>query len=98
MKIVVEPAFLIQSANQMEEQIQAYERQYRKMYQEVETMQNSWQGKDNLAYVTQINGFQKDFQQMVILLTQYVQFLKSSAKMYQDTQEERMLQARKLAG
>lgn len=98
MKIVVEPAFLIQSAKQMEEQIQAYERQYRKMYQEVETMQNSWQGKDNLAYVTQINGFQKDFQQMVILLTQYVQFLKSSAKMYQDTQEERMLQARKLAG
>lgn len=98
MRIVVEPSVLLQYASQMEEKIRAYEKQYQTLYQQIDAMSSSWQGKDNQAYVMQIQGFKKDFQQMVFMLTQYVEFLRTSAKMYQETQDERMMQARKLAG
>lgn len=95
-KINVDPAQLEQSAAQMEEQCSNYEKTYRQVYQSVDAMQTGWQGSDNLAYVNQIQGFQSDFQQMMTLMHQYVEFLRQSAKAYRSTQEDRIAKARSL--
>ena len=46
--------------------------------------------------MSQIHGFEKDFQQMAALMREYASFLKYSAKTYRQTQEERMQMARRL--
>lgn len=96
MKINVEPQALEQGASRMEEQCSSYDKTYRQLYSCVDAMQSAWQGSDNLAYVNQIKGFQKDFNQMVTLMRQYVEFLRQSAKAYRMTQEDRIAQARAL--
>ncbi len=96
MRINVEPQALEQSANRMEEQCLAYERTYQQLYQCVDEMKSAWQGKDNLAYVAQIRGFEQDFIQMVRLMRTYAAFLRSSARSYRATQEDRMAKARTL--
>lgn len=96
MKINVEPQALEQTATRMEEQCTSYDKTYHQLYSCVDAMQVAWQGSDNLAYVNQIKGFQKDFNQMVILMRQYVEFLRQSAKAYRMTQEDRIAQARAL--
>lgn len=96
-RINVDPARLESSANHMDAQSAAYEKGFHSLLQEVDAMGSGWQGKDNLAFVSQIKGFQKDFQQMATLMRQYSEFLKMSAKLYRDTQEDRTAQARRLA-
>ncbi|MFR4217502.1 MAG: WXG100 family type VII secretion target [[Clostridium] innocuum] len=48
------------------------------------------------AFVSQIQGFEKDFQQMAALMREYAAFLKLSAKTYRQTQDERAQMARRL--
>ncbi|MDR1464445.1 MAG: WXG100 family type VII secretion target [Oscillospiraceae bacterium] len=86
-KIVVDPAKLEQSAQKVEQQAQDYTQLYQQLYTEVDSMGSAWQGKDNQAYVTQIKGFEDDFQGMVAQLKQYAEFLRQSAKAYRSTQE-----------
>ena len=95
-KISVEPQALDNSAAKIEEQCVAYERTYRNLYQCVDEMRAGWQGKDNLAYTAQIRGFEQDFVQMVRLMRNYVQFLRSSSQAYRSTQEDRAAKARTL--
>lgn len=98
MKISVEPQALEHSATKIEDQCQAYERTYRRLYQCVDEMRSAWQGKDNLAYTSQIRSFEQDFMQMVRLMRTYAEFLRSSARTYRRTQEERTVKARSLVG
>ena len=95
-KIQVDPSRLDAAAAQIEQQTSSYERNYRRLFKEVDAMANGWQGKDNQAFVSQIHGFEKDFQQMAALMREYASFLKYSAKTYRQTQEERMQMARRL--
>ena len=95
-RIQVEPQQIEQSANRIEEQCIAYEKAYRELYQCVETMQSVWKGKDNLAFATQIEGFQGDFLMMLRLLRQYIEFLRNSAASYRSVQEDRVAKARAL--
>lgn len=96
MRINVDPAKLELCATRIEQQVCTYEKHYHQLFQEVERMQAGWRGKDNVAFVTQINTFQSDFQQMSTLMKEYANFLKMSSKMYRQTQDERMNQARHL--
>lgn len=96
MKIVVEPTQLEQSANHIEERNSIYEKDFMKLYQEIEIMSNAWQGRDNQTYTAQIQGFQKDFQMMITLMRQYTEFLRQSAKAYRSAQDDRVAQARSL--
>ena len=89
-KINVDPARLEASASHIEQMYMNYEREY------VQTMGNNWQGKDNQAFVQQINGFAKDFASMRNLMKEYAEFLKASARAYRNTQNERAQQARHL--
>jgi len=96
MKINVEPQALEQSAMKIDEQCQIYEKTYRTFYQCVDQMKSAWQGKDNLAYVNQLRGFEQDFGAMVRLMRTYAEFLRSSARAYRATQEDRAMKARSL--
>lgn len=95
-KIQVDPTKLESGALRIEQQSTAYEKSYARLFQTVETMNAGWQGKDNQAFISQIQGFQSDFIQMATLMKEYSNFLKTSAKIYRETQNERTAQARRL--
>ena len=95
-KIVVDPGKLVTASQKMEAQSKEYERLYKQLYNEVDSMGSAWQGVDNQAYVTQIKGFMDDFQKMVKLMDQYSEFLTQAAKVYKDTQSEVISSAKKL--
>ncbi|MDQ0194708.1 WXG100 family type VII secretion target [Paenibacillus wynnii] len=95
-KIVVDPARLDSAAQKMDSQAAEYAAQYNKLFTEVNGMGSAWKGADNTAYVTQIQGFEDDFKNMHDLLLKYSDFLKQSAKLYRDTQNEIINSAKKL--
>lgn len=95
-QIQVDPARLDTASSQIEQRSLSYERAFHRLLQEVDAMGSSWKGKDNQAFVSQIHGFEKDFQQMAALMKEYAAFLKYSAKVYRQTQDERAQMARRL--
>lgn len=96
-RINVDPSRLDASASHIDQQVVSYEKNYNRLLQEVDVMGSSWQGKDNLAFVQQIKSFQTDFTKMATLMRDYSNFLKLSAKIYRETQDDRVNQARRLA-
>lgn len=96
MRISVEPQALETSAVRIDEQCGAYERTYQQLYQCVDAMQAGWQGKDNLAYANQLRGFEQDFVSMSRLMRNYAEFLRTSARAYRSTQDDRAAKARTL--
>ena len=59
-------------------------------------MRAAWQGVDNQAFTTQIEGFRQDFEMMAKLMDEYSTFLRTAAKTYQQTQDEIVNQAQRL--
>ncbi len=94
--IQVEPSRLEVTAANIEKANEDYERIYKQMYQEVDKMSSSWQGKDNTIFTSQIKQFEDDLRQISIIMKQYADFLRSSARAYREAQEERYAQASKL--
>lgn len=95
-QIIVEPTRLEQVAIKIEGNEEEYKRLYMRLFQEVDKMESAWQGKDNVAFVNQIYSFQEDFHQISIVLRQYAEFLRNSAKAYRETQEELVAHAQRL--
>lgn len=95
-KIMVDPSKLEIAANKMEQQAADYAKLYKQLFTEVEAMEKAWQGADNIAYTTQIQGFREDLNQIKKLLDDYSTFLKQSAKIYKNTQEEVVNKAKTL--
>ena len=85
------------SAARIEQQADTYERGYRYLFQDVDSMKQGWQGKDNQSFTSQIKGFETDFVKMVTLMRQYAQYLRQSASIYRRTQQERADMARRLS-
>ena len=96
-KIVVDPAKLDSAASQIDSQAADYERLYNQLFSEVSGLGAAWQGKDNTAFVQQIEGFRDDFQQMAQLMRDYSEFLKTSASTYRTTQENVVSAAKSLS-
>lgn len=84
-KIVVDPAKLEAVATKVETEAADYRKNYAQLYTEIESLA-SWQGADNLAFVSQIKGFEDDFNNMAKTLDEYVNFLRTSATTYKTTQ------------
>ena len=96
--IAVEPTRLEAGAGQIEQLRQEVERTVARLYARVELMAaNSWLGRDTLAFTSQIQGYQDDFNRVELLMQQYSEFLKASARSYRQMQEELAAQARGLA-
>lgn len=96
MRIRVETAELEQTAAKVEQAENDFQLKKRELYQQVEALSNAWKGKDNLAFVNQIEAYQEDLQKISTILLQYVDFLRHSAQAYRDTQETLQTEANRL--
>ena len=95
-QIIVEPARLEDTANRIEQANMDYERIYKSLYSEVDKMTSAWQGKDNTAFTAQIHSYEDDMRQISLIMRQYADFLRNSARAYKETQEELYAQATRL--
>ena len=87
-EIIVEPTRLEDSASKVESYDSDYQRVYSLLYEEVDKMASVWQGKDNTMFTNKIKEFQDDFRQISVLLRQYAEFLRNTARAYRETQDE----------
>ena len=94
--IMVEPDRLDSAAANIENADSEYNRIYQAMYAEVDKMSSSWQGKDNTMFVSQIKEFEDDLRQISIIMREYADFLKTSARSYRQAQDEIYSRASKL--
>ena len=94
--IQVTPEQLESTASRIEGLAADYKSQYDQLYSETNAMASTWNGKDNVAFVNQIDGFKDDFAKMHTLMLNYADFLRKSAKAYRDTQDTVVSEARKL--
>ena len=96
--IMVEPERLENVAVTIEEANGEYDRTFRAIYEQVDRLSSSWQGKDNLAFTNQIRSFEDDLRQISLIMRQYAEFLRNSARAYRETQDEICAQAGRLKG
>ena len=94
--IRVEPSRLESAAANIENADADYNRIYQAMYAEVDKMSSSWQGKDNTMFTSQIKEFQYDLRQISIVMREYANFLRTSARAYREAQDEIYSRATKL--
>ena len=76
MNFQVELTELTGTANAIEGKAREYQQLYTQLYQAVDSMQSAWQGKDNVAFTTQIKGFKDDFERMKKLLMDFAELIK----------------------
>jgi WXG100 family type VII secretion target len=95
--IKVDPAQLSATASQVESAAGEYRKLYNKLFTDVGGMRAAWQGADNQAFTQQIEGFRQDFEMMAKLMDEYGTFLRNASKTYQQTQDEIVSQAQRLA-
>lgn len=95
-RIYVDPIRLENSATKIDQDAQEYQKDFTRLFEEIETMKTAWQGKDNVAFTNQIRNYETDFRQVQILCQQYAEFLRTSARAYRETQEELAAQALRL--
>lgn len=86
MKIVVTPQELTSAAGAIENLSGEYAQTYTALFSDVSALQAAWQGKDNQAFTTQIEGFKNDFEKMKALMDEYATFLRNAATNYTNTQ------------
>ena len=63
-KIMVDPTRLEAVGSKIEEQTADYSKMYQQLFTEVQAMKKAWQGADNIAYTTQIEGFREDLEKI----------------------------------
>lgn len=95
--IEVTPEQLETTAGRIDGLAADYKTQYEKLYSETSAMANTWSGKDNVAFINQIDGFKDDLQKMHTEMCNYADYLKQTAKAYRNTQDNIVTEARKLA-
>lgn len=95
-QIICEPARLELSATLIDSLNNDYQRLFNQLFEAVDTMNTAWSGKDNTAFTNQIKGFNDDLRAISNIMSQYSQFLKNTARAYQETQDELYNQAQHL--
>lgn len=95
--IMVTPEELDSTATKIEGLAADYKSLYDKLYDKAGEMRATWEGKDNVAYIIQIEGFKDNLAEMHQLMLNYADFLKKSATAYRNTQDEIAKNAGKLA-
>lgn len=96
--INVEPSRLDDTATRVQQADSDYQRLYQSLYSEVDKLSSNWAGKDNVAFCGRIKSFEDDFRQISIIMRQYADYLKASARAYRETQEELANAANRLKG
>lgn len=86
--IDVSPSKLEETANKVESSNADYQRLYQSLYAEVDKLSGNWGGKDNAAFNGRIKSYENDFRQISIIMRQYAEFLRASARAYREVQDE----------
>lgn len=94
--IAVEMSQVLNTAQKIEEANEEYKRLYLELYNRVDALGTGWMGQDNQSFTTKIKSYQEDFRRISIIMTQYSEFLRNSARAYKSTQEELANQANRL--
>ena len=94
--IQVDPASVIKISNNIALAQRDYRRLYNELYNQIDRLSESWQGKDNRAFINQIEGFQDNFRIISVIMSQYSDFLKNAISAYENTQNELYEQASRL--
>ena len=85
MKIVVDTEKLVSTSDKVLSQADSYMSIANQLFNEVGSMGVAWNGKDNEAFVNQINGYRDNFEQLDKLLRQYAEMLLTVDKEYRET-------------
>ena len=96
--IKVEIEELENQANQIQREADQYQSESSHLLQSVLNLKEIWHGKDNEAFTNRLMEYQKDIQQVGLILNDYIHFLKQSAQGYRQVQEELVSQAQGLKG
>jgi WXG100 family type VII secretion target len=86
-QISVDTQQLDNTAAHVESILATYRANVTKLFELIGALKLSWAGSDNIAYATQIESFQIDYQNMENLLRDYADFLRHSSRAYRETQE-----------
>lgn len=95
-KISVSEEKLEGASVKIEEYVADYKKTYNQLFAEINAMSANWQGPDNLAYTSQIEGFKDDFENMANLMSQYAAGIKQVAANYKAQKNAVIEGARKL--
>lgn len=85
--IRVTPEELISAANNVENWADNYQAIYNRINTNVNELASTWGGEAHQQYVTQLEGFQDDFNNLYTLLNKYASYLRSAAAKYQQAEE-----------
>jgi len=96
MKFQVELTALTGTAKTIEAQAREYQQLYTQLYQAVDSMSSAWQGKDNVAFTTQIKGFKDDFERMKQLLLEFAELIKYANTEYKQALSDSTAVARNI--
>ena len=95
-KIRVTPEELEKASTALKKHSESYTTIYQKLFQEVGTMGEAWDGEDNLAYVEQINGFCEELKQMADKLMTASTTMKQQKDNYVNQQKNNISAVKKL--
>lgn len=95
-KIKVTTEELEKASNSLKKTSESYTEIYKKIFQEVDTMGEAWQGADNEAYVAQIKGFCEELKQMADKVLTASTTLKTQKDNYDNRQQENITAVKKL--
>jgi WXG100 family type VII secretion target len=96
MKFQVDLTALTSTATGIEARANEYKQLYERLYTEVQAMGGNWQGKDNQAYVSQLNGFKDDFERMHRLLLDFAALIKDANTEYKQALSDSTAVARSI--
>lgn len=93
-ELLVTPQELEAIAQRVEEQTSKYNALYNGIYSDVDSLSNFWIGEASQAFITQIRGFQNDFDSLGKLLMKYAEFLRVAGNNYQNMENINIENAR----
>lgn len=94
--IRVTPEVLKKTANDLKQLAETYQSIYKQLINQARTMGNAWQSPDNLAFVTQIEGFCEDLDKMKARLENASQTTMRQATNYSETIAHNIAQIKRL--
>lgn len=97
MKINVSMEDVHQSASYLKLKANEYEMTVQRIYSTMHQLEIIWKGKDNQAFIQQLDSFRPQLNRMREIVEQYGNYLQSCAQQYEALQNERTMAASRLA-
>ncbi len=86
-----------QSASYLKSKANEYEVTVQKIYSTMHQLETIWKGKDNQAFIQQLDTFRPQLNRMREIMEQYGNYLQACAQQYEALQNERTMAASRLA-